>query len=95
MAEKVDGSYFGTLRINDTTITDNTQILIQEIDRKRVSISCSAFEQYQAELDIKRFFAAKIYYSVDPEEIIEIHNLEEMSLLHDDADRNEFRFFGT
>ena len=94
-AVKIADTYVGTLVKNDSIISTNAQIIIEEVTKNRVSVSSSFFEIYEVEIDKKRYWATKTYYSVDPDEYLEVNDgLPNIILLHNDTEEEYFVFSG-
>jgi len=92
-AKKVKGNYIGTLSINDTVMSNNANINIDEVENNVISISSNYFNTYFVEIDKNRYFNSLTYYSVQDDETIEISNHGEILLIHS-QDGEEFIFTG-
>ena len=92
-AVKIADTYVGTLVKNDSIISTNAQIIIEEVTKNRVSVSSSFFEIYEVEIDKKRYWASKTYYSVDPGEHLEVIDDSTIILLHSNTSGDDFEFF--
>ena len=92
-AKKVKGNYIGTLSINDTVISNNANINIDEVENNVISISSNYFNTYFVEIDKNRYFNSITYYSVEDNETIEISNHGDFLLIHS-QDGEEFIFTG-
>ena len=93
-AKKVKGNYIGTLSINDTVMSNNANINIDEVENNVISISSNYFNTYFVEIDKNRYFNSLTYYSVEDNETIEISNHGDILLIHR-QDGEEFIFTGT
>ena len=92
-AKKVKGNYIGTLSINDTVMSNNANINIDEVENNVISISSNYFNTYFVEIDKNRYFNSLTYYSVQDDETIEISNHGDILLIHS-QDGEEFIFTG-
>ena len=92
-AKKVKGNYIGTLSINDTVMSNNANINIDEVGNNVISISSNYFNTYFVEIDKNRYFNSLTYYSVQDDETIEISNHGDILLIHS-QDGEEFIFTG-
>ena len=92
-AKKVKGNYIGTLSINDTVMSNNANINIDEVENNVISISSNYFNTYFVEIDKNRYFNSLTYYSVEDDETIEISNHGDILLIHS-QDGEEFIFTG-
>jgi len=92
-AKKVKGNYIGTLSINDTVMSNNVNINIDEVENNVISISSNYFNTYFVEIDKNRYFNSLTYYSVEDDETIEISNHGDILLIHS-QDGEEFIFTG-
>ncbi|RCL72812.1 MAG: hypothetical protein DBW72_05930 [Flavobacteriales bacterium] len=92
-AKKVKGNYIGTLSINDTVISNNANINIDEVENNVISISSNYFNTYFVEIDKNRYFNSITYYSVEDNETFEISNHGDFLLIHS-QDGEEFIFTG-
>ena len=92
-AKKVKGNYIGSLSINDTLMSNNANINIDEVENNVISISSNYFNTYFVEIDKNRYFNSLTYYSVEDEETIEISNHGDILLIHS-QDGEEFIFTG-
>ena len=88
-AKKVKGNYTGTLSINDTVMSNNVNVNIDEVENNVISISSNYFNTYFVEIDKNRL----TYYSVEDDETIEISNHGDILLIHS-QDGEEFIFTG-
>ena len=88
------GNYIGTLSINDTVMSNNANINIDEVENNVISISSNYFNTYFVEIDKNRYFNSLTYYSVEDNETIEISNHGDILLIHR-QDGEEFIFTGT
>jgi outer membrane murein-binding lipoprotein Lpp len=93
-AEKIADTYVGSLNANDTLLSSNAEVLIQEIDKSKVAIISDAFLSYEVEIDKKRYFASKSYFSVDPNEQIEVFDDGTITLIHNDNEGINYTFIG-
>jgi hypothetical protein len=93
-AVKIADTYVGTLVKNDSIISTNAQIIIEEVTQNRVSVSSSFFEIYEVKIDKKRYWASKTYYSVEAGEHLEVFDDGNIILLHSDASGDDFEFSG-
>ena len=93
-AKKVKGNYIGTLSINDTVMSNNANINIDEVENNVISISSNYFNTYFVEIDKNRYFNSLTYYSVEDNETIEISNHGDILLIIK-QDGEEFIFTGT
>ena len=93
-AKKVKGNYIGSLSINDTLMSNNANINIDEVENNVISISSNYFNTYFVEIDKNRYFNSLTYYSVEDNETIEISNHGNILLIHS-QDGEEFIFTGT
>jgi len=93
-AKKVKGSYNGTLSINDTIMSNNSDIIIAEVENNVISISSNYFTSYLIEIDKNRYFNSITYYSVEGNENLEIDGDGNMILIHM-QDGEEFVFTGS
>ena len=93
-AKKVKGNYTGTLSINDTVMSNNVNVNIDEVENNVISISSNYFNTYFVEIDRNRYFNSLTYYSVEDNETIEISNHGNILLIHS-QDGEEFIFTGT
>ena len=92
-AKKVKGNYTGTLSINDTVMSNNANINIDEVENNVIFISSNYFNTYFVEIDKNRYFNSLTYYSVEDDETIEISNHGDILLIHS-QDGEEFIFTG-
>ena len=92
-AKKVKGNYIGTLSINDTVMSNNANINIDDVENNVISISSNYFNTYFVEIDKNRYFNSLTYYSVEDDETIEISNHGDILLIHS-QDGEEFIFTG-
>ena len=92
-AKKVKGNYTGTLSINDTVMSNNVNVNIDEVENNVISISSNYFNTYFVEIDKNRYFNSLTYYSVEDDETIEISNHGDILLIHS-QDGEEFIFTG-
>ena len=92
-AKKVKGNYIGSLSINDTLMSNNANINIDEVENNVISISSNYFNTYFVEIDKNRYFNSLTYYSVEDDETIEISNHGDILLIHS-QDGEEFIFTG-
>ena len=92
-AKKVKGNYIGSLSINDTLMSNNANINIDEVENNVISISSNYFNTYFVEIDKNRYFNSLTYYSVEDNETIEISNHGDILLIHS-QDGEEFIFTG-
>ena len=92
-AKKVKGNYAGTLSINDTVMSNNVNVNIDEVENNVISISSNYFNTYFVEIDKNRYFNSLTYYSVEDDETIEISNHGDILLIHS-QDGEEFIFTG-
>ena len=92
-AKKVKGNYTGTLSINDTVMSNNVNVNIDEVENNVISISSNYFNTYFVEIDRNRYFNSLTYYSVEDDETIEISNHGDILLIHS-QDGEEFIFTG-
>jgi len=92
-AKKVKGNYIGTLSINDTVMSNNANISIDEVENNVISISSNYFNTYFVEIDKNRYFNSLTYYSLEDDETIEISNHGDILLVHS-QDGEEFIFTG-
>lgn len=92
-AKKVKGNYTGSLSINDTLMSNNANINIDEVENNVISISSNYFNTYFVEIDKNRYFNSLTYYSVEDNETIEISNHGDILLIHN-QDGEEFIFTG-
>ncbi len=92
-AKKVKGNYTGSLSINDTLMSNNANINIDEVENNVISISSNYFNTYFVEIDKNRYFNSLTYYSVENDETIEISNHGDILLIHN-QDGEEFIFTG-
>lgn len=93
-ASKTVGSYRGTLEVNDSIVSQNAVIDITEISKKIAEVSCDAFDSYQVEIDKKRYFASVSYFTPQEGEQLEIYEDGTITLLHYDASRDKYVFYG-
>lgn len=94
-AEKIAGTYTGTLEKNDSVVSNDSQIVIREVSKNTVLIESPEFENYEVEIDKQRYFNSKSYYSTDPNEQLEVFDDGNMTLLHNDANGNQYTFVGS
>ncbi len=94
-AEKVAGVYTGELNANDTLVSNNAEILIKELDKSKVSVANDAFQTYEIEIDKKSYFASKSYFSVDPNEQLEVFDDGNITLIHNNDGGDQFTFVGS
>lgn len=94
-AEKVADTYIGSLNRNDTLVSSNTEVLIQEIDNSKISVVSDAFPTYEVEIDKKRYYSSKTYFSVDPNEQLEVSDDGNIMLIHSSDKGDQFIFFGS
>ena len=92
-AKKVKGNYIGSLSINDTLMSNNANINIDEVENNVISISSNYFNTYFVEIDKNRYFNSLTFYSVEDNETIEISNHGDILLIHS-QDGEEFIFTG-
>ena len=92
-AKKVKGNYIGSLSINDTLMSNNANLNIDEVENNVISISSNYFNTYFVEIDKNRYFNSLTYYSVENDETIEISNHGDILLIHN-QDGEEFIFTG-
>ena len=93
-AEKIADTYVGALVKNGSSISTDAQVIIEEVTKDRVSISSGFFETYEVEIDRKRYWASKTFYSVDPDEHLEIIDEGTIILLQTDKSGDDFEFSG-
>lgn len=94
-ARKIADTYTGTLEKNDTIVSGDAQIIIEEVNNNTVLVKSTEFESYEVEIDKQRYFNSKSYYSVDPNEQLEVFNDGNMSLFHTDANGDKYTFMGS
>ena len=61
-SEKVAGTYNGQISINDTIISNNSNIIISELSNKNVSIVSDFFALYELEIEKQRYFGSVTYF---------------------------------
>ena len=93
-AKKVAGTYSGSLEKNDTLVSDNTQIVLEERDTKIVSVSNDAFDTFEAALQSKRYYFKVAYYSSYPSNYLEIQHDGSIVMQHHDAQGDFYHFVG-
>jgi hypothetical protein len=94
-AEKIEDTYIGSLTMNDSLVSSTTEILIKSIDKNLASVNSYAFNTYDVEIDKKRYFAAKTYFSVGINEQLEVTDDGNIILIHNDNNGDKYIFVGT
>ena len=61
-SEKVAGTYNGQISINDTIISNNSNIIISELSNKNVSIVSDFFALYELEIEKQRYLAQLLIF---------------------------------
>ena len=70
------GNYTGTLSINDTVMSNNANINIDEVENNVIFISSNYFNAYFVEIDKNRYFNSLTYYSVEDDETVKLAIME-------------------
>ena len=75
-------------------MSNNSDIIIAEVENNVISISSNYFTSYLIEIDKNRYFNSITYYSVEGNENLEIDGDGNMILIHM-QDGEEFVFTGS
>ena len=99
-SEKVAGTYNGHISINDTIISNNSNIIISELSNKNVSIVSDFFALYELEIEKQRYFGSVTYFHNGDSDInldLEIGETATglfLSLVYYDNFNNQYVFTG-
>ena len=99
-SEKVAGIYNGQISINDTIISNNSNIIISELSNKNVSIVSDFFALYELEIEKQRYFGSVTYFHNGDSDInldLEIGETATglfLSLVYYDNFNNQYVFTG-
>ena len=99
-SEKVAGTYNGQILINDTIISNNSNIIISELSNKNVSIVSDFFALYELEIEKQRYFGSVTYFHNGDSDInldLEIGETATglfLSLVYYDNFNNQYVFTG-
>lgn len=92
-ANKIADTYTGELTKDGVTVSTNTTIAIDEVDKNTARINSTEFDSYEVEVDKNRYFASKTYYSTTPNESLEVFDDGNIILIHN-VNQEEFIFVG-
>ena len=61
-SEKVAGTYIGQISVNDSIISNNSNIIISELSNRNVSVVSDFFTLYELEIEKQRNFGSVTYF---------------------------------
>lgn len=93
-AEKIVGTYVGTLTQNDSIYIEDVSVRLKETDKQKVSVESDYFGTYEVTVDRKRYFSSVSYFYNGTNEDFEVTKDDLLTLSKTEENGNSFSFYG-